>query len=63
MKYLNIHSVYGVETIDELNPKDFETRKEFRKELNRLVSEYHLAGVGVYVSSRCTKEWKANENN
>ena len=57
MRYLNFKSVYGVETIDELNPKDFITFKEFRIELRRLISEYNLAGMNVYSSQRCSKDW------
>ena len=57
MKYLNFKTNYGVETIDELNPKDFENLKAFRMELKRLVKEYHLAGMDVYISSRCDKTW------
>ncbi len=57
-RYLNVKSSWGVETVDQLETTDFPTWKEFRKELNRLVSEYHIAGIGVYVSSRCTKEWR-----
>lgn len=57
MKYLNIKSHYGVETVDELSPSDFKTYKEFRQELRRLVSEYQLSGMNVYVSSRCDKTW------
>lgn len=57
MKYLNIKTIYGVETVDELNPKDFETFKEFRAELKRLVKEYHIANMDVYISQRCCKEW------
>lgn len=59
MKYLNIKSHYGVETVDELNPKDFASFKDFRIELRRLVSEYQLSGMNVYVSSRCDKTWRA----
>ncbi len=57
MKYLNIKTSHGVETVDQLELKDFKTRKEFRAELNRLVSEYHMAGMNVYISSRCDKTW------
>ena len=60
-KYLNMRSNYGVETVDELSTEDFETKKAFRAEINRLVSEYHLAGMGVYISVRCTKDWKNKE--
>jgi hypothetical protein len=56
--YFNIRTAYGVETVDELDSKDFPMWKDFRKETFRLISEYHLAGMNVYTSSRCTKEWK-----
>jgi len=58
-RYFNIKTAQGVETVDELSEKDFSTFKEFRTELNRLVKEYRIAGMGVYTSSRCTKEWRA----
>jgi len=57
MTYFNMRTNYGVETVDELNPADFTTHKEFRRERKRLVSEYHLSGMAVYTSQRCTKEW------
>jgi len=56
-KYLNVKSVYGVETVDELDSKDFPTLKEFRKEKNRLITEYRIAGMAVYSSQRCDKTW------
>jgi len=56
-RYLNMKSVYGIETVDELSFNDFKTYKEFRRELIRLCHEYHLAGMGVYISSRPTKDW------
>jgi hypothetical protein len=56
-RYLNMRTASGVETVDELNRDDFNSHKEFRKELRRLVGEYHLCGMGVYISQRCTKEW------
>ena len=57
-KYFNIKSVYGVETIDELDSSDFSTLKEFRQEVKRLYREYNLTPMNVYTSSRCTKDWK-----
>ena len=57
IKYFNFRSSQGVETVDELNSNDFATFKEFRKELKRLVGEYHLAGMNVYTSSRACKGW------
>ena len=58
MRYFNLNTIYGVETIDEISPKDFESYKEFKKELNRLIKEYRIAGINIYVSQRCTNEWK-----
>ena len=57
IKYFNFRSSQGVETVDELNSNDFTTFKGFRKELKRLVGEYHLAGMNVYTSSRACKGW------
>jgi hypothetical protein len=57
-KYLNIKSVYGVETIDEIDSNDFSIFQDFRKEKNRLIKEYRLAGMQVYQSQRCDKTWK-----
>lgn len=55
MRYLNLKTNYGTETVDELDPKDFNSPKEFRKELRRLVGEYGLAGMNVYASQRPCK--------
>lgn len=57
--YFNLKSNYGVETVDELCSSDFDTYKEFRAEVRRLLSEYHLAGMNVYTSQRATKEWRS----
>jgi hypothetical protein len=57
MTYLNMKTNYGVETVDQLDRKDFKSYKEFRTELIRLRNEYHLAGMNVYISQRATKDW------
>ena len=57
MKYFNIKTNYGVETIDQLDRNDFETYKDYVAELRRLKNEYRLAGMNVYLSQRATKEW------
>jgi len=57
-RYFNIKSVYGVETIDEINSKEFKTIGEFRAERKRLFKEYQLAGFDVYLSQRCNKSWR-----
>jgi hypothetical protein len=62
MKYFNIKTSYGVETIDQLDAKDFETYKDFVAELRRLKNEYRLAGMDIYISQRATKEWYKKDN-
>lgn len=56
-RFFNLKTNQGTETVDELSLKDFATRKEYFAELKRLRNEYHLAGMAVYTSQRCTKEW------
>lgn len=56
-RYFNIKSVYGVETVEELNRNDFNSYKDFRKELNKLKTEYIISGMNVYVSQRSDKTW------
>lgn len=60
ISYLNT-KIYGqVETLDELDSKDFPDNKSFRQEKKRLIGEYMLAGNhgDLYWSSRSTKAWK-----
>jgi len=57
-RYLNLKTVHGIETVDELNLNNFKTQKEYRVELKRLTAEYRLCGMMVYVSSRAAKEWR-----
>lgn len=68
-RFLNMRSSYGVETVDSLYFDEFkqwdeirdlspcEQRKAFKRELNRLISEYRLAGINVYLSQRPVKDW------
>lgn len=56
--YFNIKSVYGVETIDQLDRSDFPTYRAFWGEVKRLLHEYHISGIPVYRSQRCTNDWK-----
>jgi len=58
MKYYNYKTGYGVETVDQIDQKDFIWYKEYRQELRRLLNEYHLAGMNVYISSRSSKDWR-----
>jgi hypothetical protein len=57
--YFNFHlSNHIVETIDQISDKDFPNYKEFISEKNRLLTEYRRCIKGVYLSQRCTKEWR-----
>lgn len=57
VRYFNLKTVYGIETIDEFDSNDFPTFKEYRQELKRLAKEYRMAGMPVYTSQRATKEY------
>jgi len=52
IRYINFKGKYGVETVDELDRNGFITYSDFKKELNRLLTEYRLAGMNVYISQR-----------
>ena len=58
MTYLNIKSTFGVETIDQIDKKDYTTIKEYKKTIRDLIKDYHISGHNVYTSLRCTKYWK-----
>lgn len=55
VRYFNLKSINGIETVDSLDSKDFKTFNEFKAELNRLVREYHLCKMYVYISQRAAK--------
>lgn len=58
-RYFNYKSKFGLETIDQLNSEDFDSLKEFRKEVKYLLAEYRMAyrDGEVYTSQRACKEW------
>lgn len=58
IRYINYKSSQGVETFDEINSKDFESSKAFRKELRSLIMNYNLVQQGCYISTRPTKDWR-----
>ena len=60
MRYINMKYRGKTETIDQLDPKDFNSYKEFRKELKYVLQEYIRAyyHCEVYVSQRCTNCWQ-----
>ena len=57
MRYLNIRTSEGVETVDHLDRNDFNTYLDYNRELKRLVTEYRIAGMNVYTSQRSTKDY------
>lgn len=62
--YLNLRTSYGVETVDQIDLKDFsdddimDKYTAYRKAINELKLEYHIAGMPVYRSSRPASNWK-----
>jgi hypothetical protein len=59
--YFNFRGSYGVETVDQICKDDFTDSKEYKKELRNMLSGYHEAGMNVYLSQRCTKDWKESK--
>ncbi len=58
VRYLNLKTSSGVETVDQLDSKDFNTYQEFKAELRRLVGEYLICSsyyAGIYISQRGAK--------
>ena len=55
MKYFNIKTSQGVETVDHIERKEFATYKEYIAELRRLKNEYFICGMNVYISQRANK--------
>lgn len=58
--YLNMRTSQGVETVDEFTQEPNQNWREFRKYVRQMVNEYKMAGMNVYRSSRCTKDWREN---
>lgn len=56
--YLNIRTLQGIETVDEFTREKNQTFEEFNIYVNKMIKEYHVCNMGVYKSSRCTKDWK-----
>lgn len=58
-RYINTKTHHGVETIEEYALSEFPNRRAMTAELRRIVSEYRLSGMDVYVSQRADKTWRA----
>ncbi len=59
--YLNCKGACGVETVDEFTQgvDAPSVRREFKKYVKEAISEYHIANIAVYLSSRPCKGWKS----
>ena len=57
MRYFNLKTNQGTETVDQLERNDFKTYKEYKKELRSLKTNYLMAGMNVYISQKCCKSW------
>lgn len=55
IKYINIKTEFGIETWDSVELSDYNTLKEFRKEVKNIIQNYHLMGYNVYASQRKAK--------
>ncbi len=56
--YLNMKYNNSVETVDEFTREQKQNPVEFIKYVSSMVKEYHIAGMSVYKSKRCTNDWK-----
>jgi len=56
IRYFNVKTVYGIETVDQINTNDFIGFKAYNEEKQRLIKEYRLCGMNVYISQRQSKK-------
>ena len=57
-RFLNMKSNnYGVETVDEICSSEYSNWNDYKAALRNLLKDTRMAGMDVYVSQRCTKEW------
>tara|TARA_R110000803_G_scaffold10007_2_gene31068 strand:+ start:1603 stop:1779 length:177 start_codon:yes stop_codon:yes gene_type:complete len=57
MKYFNLKTNQGTETVNQISRDEYGTFKEYKAELRRLLYEYRLAGMNVYTSQKACKDW------
>jgi hypothetical protein len=58
--YLNMKTSQGIETVDEFTRETGQNPIEYRRYVRQMTKEYRIAGMNVYISSRCTKDWRNN---
>lgn len=59
--FLNMKTSQGRETVDEFEKRKGQTNSEHREYVRSMVTEYRMAGMDVYTSSRCCANWKDSE--
>jgi hypothetical protein len=57
IRYLNCKTYKGVETIEQVELEKGQTLKEFKEYVDFLINEYSIAGIEVYMSCKCSKDW------
>lgn len=62
MPYVNVKTVYGVETIDSIFRHEFKTRKDYLKDKRQRLADHRSTGMNAYYSQRATKEWRESDN-
>jgi hypothetical protein len=55
IRHLNIQTQYGVETWETIDRADYNSYKEFVKEIRNLKENYALMGYILYTSQRASK--------
>jgi hypothetical protein len=60
--FLNMKTSQGIETVDEFTKEPSQTPKDFRLYVKSMITEYCIAGMCVYKSSRSTNEWRQKSN-
>ena len=58
IKYINIKTNCGIETVDEFNSDDHIDERPFFKYVRDMCKEYNMTMLGHYISQRCTNDWK-----
>jgi len=54
IRYLNIKTKHGVETLETINRKDFQTYSDFVQEIKNLKHNYALMGYRLYTSQKAS---------
>lgn len=63
IRYINVVTGFGIETIDEIDSTKYNSFKEFRKYLKDQIKDYLSSGCyyQVYSSQRATKEYRERD--